>query len=409
MTTPQLEYGFKLKIATQNVQGMAEVLKHQQVLEIMKSFSLHILFLTETRSTSYYTYNSQGFLFVVNGSTTDKYAGITAVIHPSIRPYIKDFIQYSPRITRVTISLQSGNSHIFGVYAPHDKLENEEVKSPFWDTLQSAMISLPAPEPAYIIGDFNVRLQGRSRHEHDIMGPHVYGKGYSSAKTGPQQNRTYYTSFLRDTACVDALTYKTPNLLHHITYRDKNPPPQEWTQFALDSIKVLQFWDKIAALPTPPEEALCIAQTIRLFLTADPLLNPLPQTPKIDPFRFQSLDKIVCKKQWLPSILQCRAHHNTGFPSDHYLLIHQSAGTIRRSLQNTLRQHSLPGFRYKGSPRGPPRSSLHGRLRFKRQSKCRLPRGMGIRGIRRLREGAQSIWPSTHHRHLPILSGCQRR
>ena len=320
MTTPQLEYGFKLKIATQNVQGMAEVLKHHQVLEIMKSFSLHILFLTETRSTSYYTYNSQGFLFVVNGSTTDKYAGITTVIHPSIRPYIKDFIQYSPRITRVTISLQSGNSHIFGVYAPHDKLENEEVKSPFWDALQSAMISLPAPEPAYIIGDFNVRLQGRSRHEHDIMGPHVYGKGYSSAKTGPQQNRTYYTSFLRDTSCVDALTYKTPNLLHHITYRDKNPPPQEWSQFALDSIKVLQFWDKISALPTPPEEALCIAQTIRLFLTADPLLNPLPQTRKIDPFRFQSLDKIVCKKQWLPSILQCRAHHNTGFPSDHYLL-----------------------------------------------------------------------------------------
>ena len=40
-----------------------------------------------------------------------------------------------------------------------------------------------------------------------------------------------------------------------------------------------------------------------------------------DPSLFQSLDKVVCRKQWLPTVRQCYASHNTGFPSDHYLLL----------------------------------------------------------------------------------------
>ena len=49
-------------------------------------------------------------------------------------------------------------------------------------------------------------------------------------------------------------------------------------------------------------------------------MQTTPLRPRVDPYRFQSLDRIVVRRKWLPTVHQCRAHHNTGFPSDHYLL-----------------------------------------------------------------------------------------
>ena len=134
MTTPQISYGAKIKLGTQNVQGIAELLKHQQCLDMMSSESLDILFLTETKTTSYYTYNSQGHLFIINGSTSDKYGGISTIISPTLRPFIKDIFQHSTRILQVVISCHSGDSHYIGVDAPHDKLDYETVKLPFLAT-----------------------------------------------------------------------------------------------------------------------------------------------------------------------------------------------------------------------------------------------------------------------------------
>ena len=49
-------------------------------------------------------------------------------------------------------------------------------------------------------------------------------------------------------------------------------------------------------------------------------MQTTPLRPRVDPYRFQSLDKLVVRRKWLPTVHQCRSHHNTGFPSDHYLL-----------------------------------------------------------------------------------------
>ena len=219
------------------------------------------------------------------------------------------------------IASSSGDSHFIGVYAPHDKLDFETVKAPFWLLLQDVLDKIPQPEPVYILGDWNVRLQGRKSNEKDVLGPHVYGKGVLSAKTGPERNRDLYINLLKSTDSCDVFTYKTPNLLHQVTYRDKAPPPIDWGQFALDSIRVLQFWDKVAGLPIPEEESLTIGQTIRGFLTEEPLMQATPLKPQVDPYRFQSLDRLVTRRKWLPSVKNVRARHDTGFPSDHYLII----------------------------------------------------------------------------------------
>ena len=90
LTTPPLPYGTPLRIATQNVQSMAELLKHQSVLDLIQARASDVLFLTETHATKYHQFRSQHHLFVVNGNHRDKYAGVTAVLHPRILPFLKE-------------------------------------------------------------------------------------------------------------------------------------------------------------------------------------------------------------------------------------------------------------------------------------------------------------------------------
>ena len=86
LATPPLDYGVEVRVGAQNVQGMAELLKHQQCLDMMSKQSLEVLSLTETKSTSYYTYNSHSHLFILNGSPHDKYGGVAAMSRPGIPP-----------------------------------------------------------------------------------------------------------------------------------------------------------------------------------------------------------------------------------------------------------------------------------------------------------------------------------
>ena len=111
LTTPPLPYGTPLRIATQNVQSMAELFKHQSVLDMICSRSIDVLFLTETHATKYHQFKSQQHLFVVNGNNRDKYAGVTAVLHPRILPFLKEINQHSTRILQITLSVSSGDIH----------------------------------------------------------------------------------------------------------------------------------------------------------------------------------------------------------------------------------------------------------------------------------------------------------
>ena len=127
-----------------------------------------------------------------------------------MRPFVKDIYQHSSLILHIIISSRSGDCHYIGVYAPHDKLDFETVKTPFWLLLQSIVDKIPQPEPIFILGDWNVRLQGRKLGEHHWLGLYVYGKGAQYAKTGEERNRNLFLNFPNSTETCDAMTFKTP-------------------------------------------------------------------------------------------------------------------------------------------------------------------------------------------------------
>ena len=305
--------------------GGAECQRHGRAPKNIRQFlrqdyDIDVRFLTETHARSYYSFHSEGHLIVVHGTTKDKWAGATAVIAPHIIPYVKTIIQHTSRILQITLSARSGDIHFIGIYAPHDRTEVEQHKLPFWEKFSNILDQIPCPEPYCLLEDLYVRLRGRFQSESDFLGPHVYGKGHLHANTHPDSNRSLHASLLKSQGAVDALTFKQPNLLQHVTYKDKLASPKSWDQFIQDTLGWLQLWYKFQALPLGEDDQLQIVSDIRSFLDVDTLPSLHSSKPTIDPVRFQSLDGLVTLKKWLPTRQQVASKTNAGFPSDRSLV-----------------------------------------------------------------------------------------
>ena len=213
----------------------------------------------------------------------EAFAGITTVVAPHVRPYLCEVVQHNPKHTTISINSNSGTVHFHEIHAPHDKLDYKTVKIQFWDTLDNHFSATPLPEPSYIIGDLNVRLHGRSNLEHQILGPHIFGKGPQLAKRGLTDNCTLFTNMLQGHDAEDVMTFKTPNL---VTYRDKSHPPQDWSTLlqtpSFCFIILLQMYDKTQSTHIDDSSHLRIASKIRSFIASETLPS-LPPPPKKTP------------------------------------------------------------------------------------------------------------------------------
>ncbi|CAE7737926.1 unnamed protein product [Symbiodinium sp. KB8] len=186
-------------------------------------------------------------MVILSGNKQDRYAGVGAIVAPRLRPHLLDVIQVSSRIIHLAFKMQGGNLHTVGAYAPHSGLDLETIREPFWEQLQDHVSNIPQPEPVVVTGDFNVRFQAKHRNDGHCLGPFVYGKGPSFIDHSASSNRTLCRSFLQHQNMVEAASYKTPDLLKHITYRDKAAPPSDWSQFVLDPIPLQQIYTKLEA------------------------------------------------------------------------------------------------------------------------------------------------------------------
>ena len=86
---------------------------------MMSEHNLDVIMLSETKSTSYYSYTSEGHLVILSGNNRDKHAGVGAIIHPRLRPHLADILQLSNRIIHLTFNKKGGRIHVVGAYGPH--------------------------------------------------------------------------------------------------------------------------------------------------------------------------------------------------------------------------------------------------------------------------------------------------
>ena len=298
---------------------MAETLKLKSIIQIMNERNLDVVMLSETRSTSYYSYTSEQHLVILSGNTRDKHAGVGAVIHPRLRPHLADVLQVSNRILHLTFNQKGGRIHVIGAYAPHSGHDYDTVREPFWSQLESHIEKVPHPEPVYVTGDFNVRFQAQHHKDQGVTGHFTYGKGRSYIDHSATSNRSICIRTMQYLNMLEVASYKTPTPAHHITYRDKAAPPTDWSQYVLDPLILQQLYAKLE--DTMGQTSLEVSARIRSFLDVPQPLPPPLKAPCPDPILFQRLDHTFTRKQWLSSINSCRSKLHTGFPSDHYLLV----------------------------------------------------------------------------------------
>ena len=244
-TTPPLSYNSKLRIGALNVQGMADTLKVKSLVQLMDTHRLGVIMLSETRSTSYYSYLSEQHLVVLSGNNRDKYAGVGAIIHPKLRPHLVDVVQVNTRILHLIFNKKGGRVHVIGCYAPHSGLDLDSIRQPFWDTLEEYVDKIPQPEPLYVTGDFNVRFQAAHPKDKGVTGPYVYGKGKRYIDHTASSNRSLCVRTMQLLDMVEVASYKSPNPVHHITYKDKAAPPTDWRRFVLDPLILQQFYHQL--------------------------------------------------------------------------------------------------------------------------------------------------------------------
>ena len=317
VTTTPLGHESSLRFGAINVQGFADTLKLKNSIQLMEEHKLDVLLLSETKSTSYYSYLSEQYLVVLSGNGKDKHAGVGAIISPRLRPFLLDVTQVNTRIIHLCFKKKGGNLHILGVYGPHSGLDLEAERIPSWDTLEEHIAKIPQPEPVYITGDCNVRFQARHKHDEGVTGPFVYGKGPRHIDHNASSNRSLCVGAMQRMDMLEVASYRTPNPLHHITYKDKAAPPKDWSQFLLDPLIMQQVYDVLHY--NLQDTALLAASNIRSYLEMDSLLPPPKTLPHND--LFQRLDHTFTRKQWLNTVRKCRSKLHTGFPSDHYLLV----------------------------------------------------------------------------------------
>ena len=335
-TTPPLSYDSRIKIGAINVQGFADTLKLNNSIQMMQEHKVDVLILSETKSYQYYSYTSEQHLVILSGNSRDKYAGVGAIVSPRLRPRLLDVIQYSSRLIHLAFKKQGGNFHVVGMYARHSGLGLEEVREPFWEDLDAHLSSIPGPEPVYVTGDFNVRFQASHKNDLGVTGPFTYGKGSQFIDHNASSNRSLCVRTMQTQDMVEVASYKTPNMLQQITYRDKTAPPKDWSQFVLDPIGIQQFYDLLHN--NLQEYALATAAHVRAYLDLNDVLPPPKLLPQLDPVRFQRLDHFFTRRQWMNTVRNCRSKLCTGFPSDHYLLVTGHAGGRKTNVQRKIAQ-----------------------------------------------------------------------
>ena len=246
--------------------------KALQITLLMQKQNIDIMCLSETHITDSTTYKIKNYQFYFSSSKAKeaKYSGVAIVLSPHIAPYVRQITPINDRIIHVELFSAGAPIHIYSVYAPNQKPEYADIRQKFWKQLTTHTDKLSNNAFYYILGDMNVRIQGRTASEEKVFGPHIWGKGKQKIDNDVLLNRHHAVSMCHQKDLVFANTYKAITQAQQVTYRE------------------------VGQLPCHPDH----------YNTTG----------------FQTLDHIICPRRCLPTVLNNKALPLVFFPSDHFLI-----------------------------------------------------------------------------------------
>ena len=194
----KLPYATRLRVAQWNVEDIRKPGVQHEMVAAMKHHGWDLLFISESHLAMSSHYLIDGYAFYFSSQVDSGATGVGVIIAPWLRPFVLKFVAHSSRICELEIAAQSARIRFFGVYAPtqSDELSAREAREAFWTALEDITSGIPQTTFWAVVGDFNVRLQGRLLGEEAVVGPHVHGFGHARASgQGMHSNRHHLLDY----------------------------------------------------------------------------------------------------------------------------------------------------------------------------------------------------------------------
>lgn len=216
-----IAYGSKLKIATLNVRSLMKSTMHRQIVEYMRTHGIHILGMQETRSKNTTQYVVDNYTFMTVSTVTSnqpEYAGVGFVLSPMARDALVRTTFTSSRIACLSVLIKGGELNILNTYVPQNARPEDERRDHF-DQLQRATSQIARKGPFIVLGDFNSRFQGKLHGEEDVLGPYIFGKGWTAVGEDAD-NRFLLVDFCRANEMLVANTWFQQPPAKQVTFKE---------------------------------------------------------------------------------------------------------------------------------------------------------------------------------------------
>ena len=162
----------KFKIAIINISTLRG--KEEEVVEIMKSKSLAVLGLSETRIKGSGEKTLHGNYKLIYSGKEDGRHGVGVVLSPELAPYVEKLDHVSERILSVSVKTKLVAFTLIQVYAPQRGRPVQE-KDHFYQELQAATDAAKYKEKLIVCGDYNGHVGCDRNHVDSVVGAFSVG------------------------------------------------------------------------------------------------------------------------------------------------------------------------------------------------------------------------------------------
>ncbi|XP_068680344.1 craniofacial development protein 2-like [Montipora foliosa] len=209
---------------SEDLQAINDARKTAVIDRELHRLNIDMAALQETRLPENGSLKEEHYTFFWQGKSADepREQGVGFAVRNSLLQIIEPPTDGTERILKLRLSTVEGHVNIICVYAP-TLLATVETKDHFYESLDTALSTIPASEHIYVIGDFNARVYSDREAWPNVVGHHGTGKmndnGQRLLELCCYHNLCITNTFFQNKAC------------HKVSWR--HPRSKHWHQLDL--------------------------------------------------------------------------------------------------------------------------------------------------------------------------------
>ena len=185
-----------IKVWSVNTAGLTrDGAQHDLLLRAEKE-TVNVLLAQETRFKESSVQPFGQWLRISSGADPSRKTGVAIYVSPKMTGAVVNYLVVTDRLMSISFLTKEGLCVIVNHHAPDETTPASE-KDAHWTRLNSLVAAIPPHATILVIGDCNLRWHGRYNSEHDILGPHIFGRGLIYLAANPHANRDLGVEFLR--------------------------------------------------------------------------------------------------------------------------------------------------------------------------------------------------------------------